>query len=570
MRYCMQHRMREDFGCPKTVLHACARDDDIPKLQRLLTVSSDRDLERQHDTWGTALHVAVYCDNLAAAILLLDAGADPLAQMPGDIPSSPIVLAIRLGSRDILRRMWISVPPESHANGPRPYLSCLTHAAAYGQVSILEDLLDWWDRWSSDAKDYALLYAATRWQIYTTDLLLKRIQYSQEALRKALDGATKRKCELWTETSGPKYEGIDYLHQQQLISRLIDAGADANNVEKGRHIIIQAASAIDLAGGLKTLLDKGADPNGTDNSGQSALHHLGTPIGAGPGHAGSLHETGIRLLLENGASVCQEDLEGNTPLHYAAFGSNLRIFQLYLSKLAEQDRESIIKATENKHGETLLHWAAAGGKTDIIEYLISIGLDVNKPNLNGWTPLVCALAPSKGKKGSEEAIRAAGLLLLHNAGLLVTTAEGWTPLHCLALNTGKDNSGNMASLADELILRGADVEARAPMLTLDRAIDIPCRNRFNLRWGSGLHEIMQLAASHPEIIKQDLTPLQWAAHHGAVGVIKACLAHGADPSSEDGSGNTPARLVIDSPRLRHRLDIREVLIQLLVDAGGSF
>lgn len=118
MRHRMQHRMREDFACPKTVLHACARDDDIPKLQHLLQVSSGRDLKRQHDTWGTALHVAVYCDNLAAAVLLLDAGADPLAEKPGDIPSSPILLAIRLGSRDILPRMWNSVPPESHANSP--------------------------------------------------------------------------------------------------------------------------------------------------------------------------------------------------------------------------------------------------------------------------------------------------------------------------------------------------------------------------------------------------------------------------------------------------------------------
>ena len=569
MRYRMQHRMREEFDCPKTVLHACARDDDIPRLRQLLTESSDRDLERQHDTWGTALHVAVYCDNLAAAALLLRAGADPLAEMPGDIPSSSILVAIRLGGRDILQRIWNSVPPESHANGHRPYLSCLTHAAAYGQVSILEDLLDWWNGWSSEVRDCALLHAAMRWQIYTVDILLKRVVYSQGALFEALNAATTRKCELWTETTGPKYEGIDYLHQQQLISRLIDAGAAVNHVRQGRHLIIQAAGTIDLAGGLKTLLEKGADPDGTNEHGQSALHRLGTPIGGGPGHSGSIHETGIRLLLENGASVCRQDLEGNTPLHCAAFGSNLRIFQLYLSRYAQENQDNMIKTMENKQGETLLHWAAAGGKTDIMEYLISLGLDVNKPNSNHWTPLVCAVTPSKGKNGSEDAIRAAGLLLLHNADALVTTTEGWTPLHCLALHADKDRSGNMAALAEELIMRGADVEARASMLAPERATTVADRSRFRLCWGSRLQEVMQLAASNPDIIKQDLTPLQWAAHHGAAGVVKAVLAHGADPSCDDGFGNTPARLVIDSPHLRYRLEIKELLIQLLIDAGGS-
>ncbi|WP_425582641.1 hypothetical protein [Streptosporangium longisporum] len=63
--------------------------------------------------------------------------------------------------------------------------------------------------------------------------------------------------------------------------------------------------------------------------------------------------------------------------------------------------------------------------------------------------------------------------------------------------------------------------------------------------------------------------LHWAAQHGAVGMVKALLAHGANPSSEDEFGNAPARLVVESSLLRDRLDVREQLIQLLVGAGGS-
>lgn len=61
-------------------------------------------------------------------------------------------------------------------------------------------------------------------------------------------------------------------------------------------------------------------------------------------------------------------------------------------------------------------------------------------------------------------------------------------------------------------------------------------------WGSCVENAMQLAASAPEMVRRNETPLHWAAYHGAVGVASILLAHGADVTAEDDSGNTPARL----------------------------
>lgn len=92
------------------------------------------------------------------------------------------------------------------------------------------------------------------------------------------------------------------------------------------------------------------------------------PIPAGHDTEGSaLHETGIPLLLAHGAltTTTAADHGGETPLHVAAFGSDLYTFQRYLGPGLAQD----ILSTNN-HGESLLHYAAAGGKVATLRFLL--------------------------------------------------------------------------------------------------------------------------------------------------------------------------------------------------------
>ncbi|KAM5366537.1 hypothetical protein ACJZ2D_010434 [Fusarium nematophilum] len=234
----------------------------------------------------------------------------------------------------------------------------------------------------------------------------------------------------------------------------------------GRSTVLWAACYVNLVGVLKVLLEKGANPNATDDkTGKTALHFVGSPNAIRQdGLARRLNETAIHLLLRHSASIHQQDNEsGATPLHAAAFSSNLNILKLYLSSCLSEDRDEAIRS-KNRHRETLLHYAAAGAKANIIEFLITQGFDINHTNLNGWTPLHCALTPTS--QGSYlDSLKTAKLLLSHGADPLAVTAEGWTPLHCLALFARRRKKHDeLTQFVNELVLRGADVEARATFI----------------------------------------------------------------------------------------------------------
>ncbi|OAQ65122.1 ankyrin [Pochonia chlamydosporia 170] len=564
-------RMRNSFGSPESALHACVRDDHILELRRLSSRCSAQELEYEAEGFGTPLQVAVLCDNMAAIEVLLHAGADPLVVNPGEeTPTSAFNVAIRAGKRDIFNRLWDHTKPGINAATRYPYATFLNEAASYGQAAIVEDLLDWCRGWSNAAKTFALNHAAARWEVHVISVLLSRLDYSQETITYAMHCAVGFKFSLYTEGFEANYDGVDYLHQQQVIAQLIDAGADPNSKPRGENLVIKAASSIDLAGGLKALLEKGADPNGRGRDGGSALHHLGSPVQVRQRPEKRLHETGIRLLIDHGASVTQRDIIGNTPLHFAAFGSNIRVFALYADSLTNHDQDIALAAMENDNGETLLHWAAAGGKADIVHELLSRGLDVNSTTANGWTPLMCSLVPIASMKKSHQVVQAATVLLTHGADPVLCTAEGWTALHCLSLHLDDDAMSYMAQLAEDLLFRGAPLQVPAPMLIRHSTTSSARLHGQDIGlWGSRVQDAMQLAATAPDMVRRNGTPLHWAAYHGAVGVASALLAHGADAFAEDERGNTPARLAVESPLLTgtRGLDARDQLLQVFRDVG---
>lgn len=73
------------------------------------------------------------------------------------------------------------------------------------------------------------------------------------------------------------------------------------------------------------------------------------------------------------------------------------------------------------------------------------------------------------------------------APMLVSTDEGWTPLHGLALHCDPDVRGKAADLTKDLISHGADPEARAPLLSPDAKKVVPS---LGLPWGYRLRDAM--------------------------------------------------------------------------------
>ncbi len=189
---------------------------------------------------------------------------------------------------------------------------------------------------------------------------------------------------------------------------------------------------------------------------------------------------------------------------------------------------------------------------------------------------MCALTPIDRNacrdakiKTIAEALRAAQHLLSHGADPSITTNEAWTPLHVLALHCDLDVTGKVAEFAKDLISRGADPEALAPLLTPANKVsssDVP----RGMPWGYRLRDTMTDPSVKRMVIRHDMMPLHWAAERGAVGVIRALLANGVNFSSMEVDGTSPARMAAESMFLKKQTDLVDNIINLLVGAGADF
>lgn len=91
----------------------------------------------------------------------------------------------------------------------------------------------------------------------------------------------------------------------------------------------------------------------------------------------------MEALLEHGADVNGADDEGRTALHYAVW----RLEKETVSRLLESGAD--VNAVDNI-GQTALHWAASYGHSEIVMTLLSNGADVNARDNRGKTALINA------------------------------------------------------------------------------------------------------------------------------------------------------------------------------------
>ena len=113
----------------------------------------------------------------------------------------------------------------------------------------------------------------------------------------------------------------------------------------------------------------------------------------------------IRLLLNNGASLMSQDMDGKTCLHLAAVLGNEECFKVLLEFNPKLD-------SVDKNGSTPLQLAVWNQSMPIIRLILALGINVNHQDKTGSTALSIAC-----QKGNYEVVE---MLLKHGAHIYVS------------------------------------------------------------------------------------------------------------------------------------------------------
>lgn len=279
---------------------------------------------------------------------------------------------------------------------------------------------------------------------------------------------------------------------------------------------------------LQTLIAQGADVNGRQGDGATALHwaahwddvdmveHL-LRAGARADVANDLGVTPLMLAVENGnaalvgrllqagASANAHLESGETVLMTAARTGDVPVVRALLERGADPN------AKELAHGQTALMWAVSNGHAEVVQLLLSRGADVHARS--AVRSRVVHTGNRFGDRGESR-------------GVVTMDLGGFTPLLFAA------RQGDVA-IATKLLLAGAKANDRAPSGT--NALVVAAHS------GNGPFAMALLeAGAEPNDSGAGYTALHAAILRGDRELVNALIAKGANVNAPIAKG-TPSR-----------------------------
>ena len=306
---------------------------------------------------------------------------------------------------------------------------------------------------------------------------------------------------------------------------------------------------------VQRLLEQRVDVNAAQPDGATALHwaahwdDLDTVkrllrAGANPNVANTYGVTPLALAAENGSAAVAETLviaganpnaartTGETPLMTAAWTGSLPVVELLLARGAD------VNAAESSYGQTPLMWALSERHPDVVRVLVERGADLRARSKGGFTPLLFA-----AREGDLDSAR---LLLQKGASANESVAQGPSALLMATVRGHVD-------VALFLLEKGADPNADGTGFTA-------------LHWAAGRFESEVtgkngIVAPSPDHEWSTLAGIRT----GKLDLVKALLAHGADPNLR--LVKEPARIGFTRGSLEMRRLIGATPFYLAADAG---
>ncbi|MCK8044705.1 ankyrin repeat domain-containing protein [Shewanella sp. 1CM18E] len=364
----------------------------------------------------------------------------------------------------------------------------------------------------------------------------------------------------------PLYSAIT-MRRPELVKPLLDAGANPNlgNQYSGYQTpLMFAIFNVDIDS-FKQLLASGANPNGVDYKGLSALHYLAQSRCSSCLPRDEFNQQALALLIEHGANINQQNNEGESPAFVAAKYNNIPM----LTALAAQDADLDL-LTED--GFSALIQAIDFNQPKIVSALLDLGADVNAKTYHDTTPLMDALLRRESRQQIIDNLIAAG------ADVNSHGAEA-TPL-VIAVES------NNIELVNQLVAAGADPSLATleryttPLMSaiyiqsnpmIERLLQLganpnqqdiqgasPLRYAIGLQNQAAVELLLKAGADINELTKQHWTPLATAIDINHLEIATLLLAKGADINISDSYGDWPpivlASSKLDSPMLSLLMD----------------
>jgi len=374
----------------ETPLMAAVRAADLPLCKLLLDAGAWVDHPSSEGL--TPLHVAVEKDREDLARFLLGAKADPLKADGKGV--TPLVLSIRMGNIPIFTLLRAAAPKAPIE------LAELVQAAANGQLNMVRHLIQLGGdpKAAHDPSGNTLLLEAVQKNDFDfVRFLITEAKVDPNAVNAQGQTALMKACAhghldmaqllvvhgaivdiadvsgfnaLHSAVTASSPETLAWLLRQYpwLVNRCDRTG------ESPAHLAVKNANAMRF---LPLLARAGANLELVDSDGRSVLHEA-----AAYSKWVSPEDSVVRYLIEeHHVSPRVADHGGRTPLLDAA-GSGSEGCTRYLMGFGGLD-------AVDKGGNGLLHEAARSGILSVLKILVAQkGLEVDRPNKEGWTPLL--------------------------------------------------------------------------------------------------------------------------------------------------------------------------------------